>query len=152
MHSEIWKFKATIFARVKFYLFAYGWVFFYLYVYMDNKDWITPLIIFTFIEVLSFFSTAYKSNYCIVENDVLTIKNHILLWKNKTYDLKKIYSIDYTHISRAGLGLKIKLRNLPASTQCLDGLSRKSFIQLYKLFKQYNIKLNGFTQLDKDFI
>jgi len=156
MHSEFWEFKATILARVKFYLFAYGWIFFYLYAYIykhiDNEKWGMPLIFLTFIQIISFFSITYKSNYCIVESDVLTIKNHILLWKNKTYDLKKIYSIDYTDIPRAGYGFKIKLRNLPESTQCLNGLSRKSFIELYQIFKQYNIKLKGFSKLDKDFI
>jgi|GEM_PF-6218100 hypothetical protein len=153
MHSEPLEFRATIFSQVKFYFFAYGCIVYYIYMFVYRHIYIITsisLIFFTFIEVLLLLSTIYKSNYCTLANNILTIKNHVAFWKNKRYDLKKIYSIDYISIPRAGSGLKIKLRNAPASTHCLNGLSNKSFIELYHIFKQHNIKLSGFTGLDKE--
>ena len=85
------------------------------------------------------------SNYCILENRVLLIKNHIWFWQNKKYPLEKIASVEYTHRPKIGFGLIIKLKNLPARFHGLNGLREKEFTKIYYILKANNIKVKGFN-------
>jgi hypothetical protein len=156
MHSEYKEFKATFIAKLFFYVFAYGWIAFYLYIclFRDSKliHKNSQNIGHLFFETVLFFVTTLMSNYCAVEKNILILKNYISFWKHKEYDLTKISSIEYLSMPKLGFGLKIKIRNSSSSFHCLNGLSNSSFIELYHTFKQYNIKLTGFTKLNKELI
>jgi hypothetical protein len=148
------EFKATFASQVFFYLFAYGWILFSLYMFLYKN----PTLIdrpgqiagFLFMECMFFGVAGLMSNYCVVEGQMLLIKNHIWFWKNKEYDMKKLFSIDYVSIPKIGFSFKIKIRNGAAHIHGVNGISNSEIIELYQIFNTYKIKLTGFPEVKKE--
>lgn len=156
MNSERKEFKATGVMEVIFYLLAYGWIGFYFYMYLFNNvnliHNVGTFMGYSILLLITFFLSSLMSNYYIIEKNILTIKNYIAFWKNSTYDLQRLYSIEYLYVTRIGFSFMLKVKNSKSSMQCINGLSKETIIELYHIFKQYNIKLTGFTTIDKELI
>ena len=144
------EFKATLPQRVLFFLLAYFWILFAIYMVLYRNPTLLhmpgQIIGFLLMECMTWGIAGSMSNYCIVERQSITIKNYIIFWKNKKYELEKISSIEYLKLPRVGYAFKIKRRNGSSSSHVINGLSDEELIELYHIFNTYKIKLKGFPE------
>ncbi len=111
-------------------LFLYAMILFFILLFFNKKD-LQPAHLFLILPFLIFFfGFSYHLNYFLISNKRLVVKNHILPWVNRVYDLEEIAEVNFEHAPKLSDGLRITTRNFKSNVYRSGSLRSKHWAAL----------------------
>lgn len=120
-------------------LMLYGFIIFVAVLLMIKQNFQSAHLFLILPFTIFYLGFGYQLNYFLVSNHRLVVKNHILFWVNKHYDINDIAAINLETHSKRSTGLRITKNNFKSKLYSAGSLRRKNWVALKEKLKDLHL-------------